>query len=330
MQTMKRIIIGLFVGILLSQQASAKQQFMEVEALSGVKQADGSIIYTGKIKYPERACNFAGAFPYALKYSKINPKFDPYFSLKFEASSPKEPAFKTIPGNRVGRPLVQADGNSYLTLKLTFTPKEGGAYQENIIPPGENPLEGQLNVYCYFTGSGAEFGRFGGVTLGTANTVVLDETCELNLAADRAVKLKEVFLQNVKTSPQVYGGDFAIQLNCRNATVNRAYISYSDGVTPTTTGNTLTTDTSIAGSAQNVGLKIYDQANPGTPLSYGPAPTTQFIVPANATPSIPIFADNIRRSNLQTKTYKVYYTQSGGTPTAGSVTGRLKYNLYYR
>lgn len=327
MKINKQILVGMLLATVFNQYALAAQQFMEVEPLMGVKQQDGKVIYTGKIKYPERACNYIGAFPYALKYQSINRTLEPYFTLKFEASSPKEPTFKQIPGNRQGRPLVSADGNSYLNLKLTLTPKGDGVYQDNVLRVGMNPLEGQLNVYCYFTGSGAEFGSFGGVTLGTGNVVTLDQTCSLNSDADQNVRLEDIFLQNLKTNGEVYGGQFSIQLNCQGATVRNSYISYTDGVNSANTGTVLTADSTA--TARDVGFKIYDTSNPTNAITYAPVSSLPF-ASLSGDSNIQLFASNVNNGGMFSKTYKVYYAKTSNNPTAGSVTGKLVYNIYYR
>ncbi|MFC0308871.1 fimbrial protein [Gallibacterium trehalosifermentans] len=328
MKKVKRIIAIGILGFVVSQQTLAAQQFMEVEKLVGQRQENGEIVFIGKVKYPERACNYSGDFPYALRYKGINPNYASYYTLKFEASSPRSPSFTEIQGNNSGRPLVWANGDSYLTLKLTFTPKGTGSYQDNIIRAGANPIDGELHIYCHFTGSAAEYGLWGAVNLGTANDVKIDETCSLALDADRTVRLEDIYLSNLISNGQVHGADFPIQLRCpNNATVKTAYIGYSDGGSPSNTGQILSTDQSVTGAAQNVGLKIYDQASPATPITYGQLPTTQFFTPTGS--NITTFA-SVRAGQTYTKNYKVYYVKTNNAPTAGSVTGKLKYNIYYR
>lgn len=324
MKIMKSIV-SLFLSMVLSQQAWAL-------ALNGVRNPDGTVVYTGDLNSPGKAVcggDYSGNLDFEIRYDKLTSDYEKYYTLKFEASSPGLP-MKEIRGNwQQGQRVKAPATGSKISFRLTLTPiptPNPTVFSDNILRAGHTLLQGKLWLGCFFS-SGVMFGTTN-LDITAANDVPLAETCQLALAADRTVKLEDVFLQKVKTQAEVYGATFPIQLTCNDAvTVSQASISYSDGVTPSTRGDVLSTDTALDGAAQNIGLKIYDQANPNTPIRYAPAPSTQFLTP---TSEISLFEGNIQRKRTYTKNYKVYYTKTGGTPTAGTVTARLKYNIYYR
>lgn len=332
---MKKII----VLVLILASVSHVWGKSTIEPLTGNRQPDGTIVYRGKI-FPDDVgwCRFEGKQILYLRYDGINNSYRDFFSLQFKARGDQDQLrimqqsvdnklnSKGVPRNQTN------DGSAFIELELTLIPKQNNQdaiYSDSIIKANSSLLSGNLRIECRGTNDTTQFGRDAVQTLSatTSNPIVLAQTCSLGLDADRTVKLREIYLADLNNSEQVEGGTFPIQLNCpNNATVKAAYIGYSDSIDPSNTGQILSTDQGISGAAQNVGLKLYDQAMSNTPITYGPVPSSQFIT---ITDNIAKFAD-VRAGRNYTKTYKVYYVKSGGTPTAGSVTGRLKYNFYYR
>ncbi|MFC0308805.1 fimbrial protein [Gallibacterium trehalosifermentans] len=299
-------------------------------AMTGVKQADGSIVYTANFQSPgKKVCgaNYSGTLRYEVRYNRIVQDYAPYFGLKVEASSSTATTPKQIYGNWQTWQLIDELGTGgYLTLKVTLSPPNNGVFSTNVLQAGHPLLDGNMEIRCVFSGHqpGTYFGsRVVNLTLTAVNDIPLGRTCDLALSPDRSVRLEEIFLQRLNSSNEVYGGTFPLQLNCQNATINNAYITYTDGVNNNNTTDVLTADTTISGAARNVGLKIYEQES-STAIRYQASSSSQFIN-VNDTRQ---FATNIRGGSY-TKNYKVYYTKTG-TPTAGSVTGKLIYNFYYR
>ncbi|OBX04106.1 hypothetical protein QV06_08270 [Gallibacterium genomosp. 3] len=298
--------------------------------MTGVKNTDGTIVYTANFPNPGKSvcgANYSGTLRYEIRYNRIVQDYAPYFGLKVEAASSTSPTLKQIYGNWQTWQLIDELGTGgYLTLKVTLTPPNNGVFSTNVLEAGHSLLADNMELRCVFSGyqPGTYFGnRVLNLTLKAVNDIPLGRTCELALSPDRRVILETIFLQQLKNENQVYGGTFPLQLNCQNATINNAYITYTDGINNSNTTDVLMTDTTISGAARNVGLKIYEQNN-DVAIRYQTAFSSQF-VNVNSTRQ---FATNIRGGSY-TKNYNVFYTKTGN-PTAGSVTGKLIYNFYYR
>ncbi|AIL31987.1 fimbrial protein [Basilea psittacipulmonis] len=158
----------------------------------------------------------------------------------------------------------------------------------------------------------------------TAGSISLGKTCSLASATEQTVNLTPIFVGKLNSDTEVTGGEFPISLNCGSATANTAYISVTDANNTANTSQVLSL--SSTSTAKGVGLKIYP-SDSTTALTYGKSLSLPIIDTTGS--NVSVFASSIAGTGMVTKNFTVKYVKNG-TPTAGSVSAQMIYDIYYR
>ncbi|WP_222987555.1 fimbrial protein [Psittacicella hinzii] len=148
------------------------------------------------------------------------------------------------------------------------------------------------------------------------------KTCAIDGATDQTVQLDTVFKHELDRNTTVQAGNFAIRLNCSQATATHSYIVYSDGNNNANTSNLLTLDS--RSTAKGVGIQVVDETT-GAAIKFAPIPTAQFIKVSQVTSFSAVNSAN----RYITRNYTVNYVKNG-TVTAGDLSAKMVYTLLYR
>lgn len=219
-------------------------------------------------------------------------------------------------------------GNQHLYLKIELKLKGDIFYDSTEIDLTNRPLV-NVKVNCVHPNyqqsrwSAYEFQSTSVAIVSKAGKVSLNRVCTLT-QAEQTVPLETVFVSQLESSQEVYGGRFPIGLNCAGAAVSHAYWVVTDANQPSNTSQVLTLSSSS--TAKGVGLKIYPEAG-GNALTYGTPVTSPIIFGGRSNMSA--LASNIAGTPSVNSNFKVHYVKQGQLG-AGSVSAQMIYNVYYK
>ncbi len=357
MNKIKLLIWGIVVFLLMSQKVVAAFNVTTLNQAASGEIEGAQITYT----YETSMSNYcprinSNGYWLEIKYGKDGGVLLQGFSSLLNVSIGNTNVLTLNDGNgwasdQATANIIYVNSISDIKFKLTFTPISlSMVYGESDIVEGSKIA--QVWVYCrsmdpYRTppssykvvnfnqmrddyGSNQYNYEQNGIkaTIIAENTVSLSKTCSLKSAKNQTIKLRDVSIGELNRSSEVDGGNnFVIQLNCQTAAVQDAFISFTDGTTPTNTSDLLTIETGD-GQATGVKLKVYQNNSPQAIMYDGKSSHSQFAFTTD--PGMTRFvASNVAGESSVSKQYNVNYVKTG-TVTPGAVHGKLIYNLYYK
>lgn len=278
-----------------------------------------------------------------FKYGLGNNPFIQYFSHNVQVNNNTAKLQQTIDG-WAGMKYMPVGTDDKFTVTITLTPQSNAIYNNEEVDLSNGNII-HMTVGCWRRYADAssivrldDFSKSGDnqsirkiglidIYFSSTNPVILNKTCSLSSARNQTISLQPVTIGQLNNNTEVSGKKtFTISLNCSQAAVRDAYISFTDGTKQDNSSDALTIQTG-EGQATGVKLKIYQEGS-STAIKYGPASTSQFAFTTDS--NMREFADNVTGQPNVSKTYTVKYYKTGTTVTPGSVNARLIYNLYYR